>query len=97
VYGPDGNLYRSMSVPITTDESRSSERVKIRGYPRAMPVQVVTQTGRGGQKELAAELRLPVAGTDIVSRGLYGSWTVRGHLDYDEDSCTPPAPFVIRP
>lgn len=41
--------------------------------------------------------RLPVAGTHITQRGLYGEWSVVPYLEGDLEPCGPPASFTLVP
>jgi hypothetical protein len=41
--------------------------------------------------------RLPVAGTHITQRGLYGQWSVVPYLDGALEPCGPPASFTLVP
>jgi hypothetical protein len=41
--------------------------------------------------------RLPVAGTHITQRGLYGRWSVVPYLEGDLEPCGPPASFTLVP
>ena len=41
--------------------------------------------------------RLPVAGSHITGRSLYGRWRAEVHLDGDERRCTRPTRFIIQP
>ena len=43
------------------------------------------------------EARLPVAGTSIMTSGLYGRWKVVPHLDDGREACGRARSFVIRP
>ena len=41
--------------------------------------------------------RLPVAGTQITQRGLYGRWSVVPYLDGAEGPCGPAGSFTLGP
>jgi hypothetical protein len=52
---------------------------------------------RGRTLFAAASTSFPVAGTDIVSSGLYGRWRVEAYLDGAEQQCALPAWFTLNP
>ena len=96
VFTPGGNLYESISVPVTTDSSRAGQKQKVDGYPRAMAVQLLRSvSGNNGQQNLAASVRLPVGGTMISTNGLYGQWTAKAFVDGEPLSCSQTASFAI--
>jgi len=95
VYTPSGNLYQSISIPITNDPKRAGERHRIPGYPDLVPVQVLQSINHGGGKGMFATVTLPVAGTPIVSNSLYGRWTADALVEDEIAPCAQPAAFVI--
>jgi hypothetical protein len=96
VFTPDGQLYRSLVVPVTSRGAAGATRW-VAGYPRPMPQQRLTRVTRGRSTYAAASASLPVAGTDVVSSGLYGRWRVEAYVDGAEQSCARPAWFVLGP
>jgi len=54
------------------------------------------QGSRRGRGRLQASVRLPVAGTSIVTSSLYGQWTVVAHLDGSADPVSRPRSFTIK-
>jgi hypothetical protein len=40
---------------------------------------------------------LPVAGTSITRRSLFGEWRAEVHLDGNERACTRPTTFTLEP
>jgi hypothetical protein len=96
VFTPDGQLYRSLAVPVAKRGGPNLTR-SVAGYPRPLPQQTLTRAARGKDLFAAASATFPVAGTDIVSSGLYGGWRVEAYLDGAEQRCAPAAPFTLNP
>lgn len=96
VFTPDGQLYRAMPVPFT-DGTRAATVRKLPGYPRPVAEKVLTSTLRGKVEYSAVAVPFPVAGTDIVSAGIYGRWAVQAHVDGEESPCAAATPFVLIP
>jgi hypothetical protein len=96
VFTPDDQLYRSLAVPVASHERPGASR-SVKGYARPLPEQPLVQVVRGKGHFAAASTTLPVAGTDIVSAGLYGRWRVEAYLDEAEERCAPAAWFTLRP
>jgi len=95
VYTPQGNLYQSISVPITNDPKRAGEKHRVPGYPDLVPVQVLQSINHGGGRGMFATVTLPVAGTPIVSNSLYGRWRAEALVEDEIAPCAQPAMFVI--
>lgn len=93
---PDGHLYRSLTVPLA-ELSRASRDRSVPGYDRPIRETGVTRVLRGGKPFVTASVPFPVAGTDIVSSGLYGRWQVEARLDGAEQPCAPATSFVLQP
>jgi hypothetical protein len=53
--------------------------------------------GRAAPRPVAAAARLPVAGTQITQRGLYGLWSVVPYLEGGLEPCGPAASFTLAP
>jgi hypothetical protein len=96
VFTPDAQLYRSLSFPVADSRQASLTR-SVAGYPRPLPQQPLVRGARGRSLLLAASTAFPVAGTDIVSSGLYGRWRVEAYLDGAEQRCAPAAWFTLYP
>jgi len=95
LYTPSGNLYQSISIPITNDPKRAGERHRVPGYPDLVPVQVLQSINHGGGKGMFATVTLPVAGTSIVSNSLYGRWTAEALVEDEIAPCAQPTAFVV--
>jgi hypothetical protein len=95
IYTPQGHLYESITIPMTTNSRRSGERHRVPGYPDLVPVQVLQSIKRGGGQGVFAEVTLPVAGTSIVSNSLYGEWTAEAVVEDEGAACAQPMTFTI--
>jgi len=95
VYTPEGNLYQSITIPVTVDPKRSGEKHRVPGYPDLVPVQVLQNINHGGGQGSFATVTLPVAGTPIVSTSLYGTWRAEALVEDEIAPCAQPATFVI--
>ena len=96
VFTPDAQLYRSLAMPFASGGQADATR-SVDGYARPLPQQPLTQEARGRGLFAAASTTFPVAGTDIVSSGLYGRWRVEAYLDGAEQRCAPAAWFTLDP
>jgi hypothetical protein len=95
VYTPQGNLYETISIPITNNPARAGEKHRIAGYPDLVPLQVLTSINHGGGRGMYAKVTLPVAGTPIVSNSLYGTWKAEAIVEDEIAPCSLPAQFTI--
>jgi hypothetical protein len=91
---PRGHHYQTLSVPISGDTSLLGAQRHLEGYPFAVDVQVLEAIDATTS---SAGLRLPVAGTSIVTHGLYGRWTAQAYVDQTVEPCGPSAEFVLAP
>jgi hypothetical protein len=94
---PQGNLYESIAIPMTSDASKAGQSYRVPGYPDLIPVQVLQSINHGGGRGMFAKVTLPVAGTPIVSTSLYGKWTAMAVVDDEIAPCSTPAQFTIAP
>lgn len=94
LFTPDGQLYRSLEVPITAAD-RSAGWRKVAGYPRPMKERKLQRVLRGNSAFLAVSVAFPVGGTDIVANGLYGRWKVDARLDGLRSPCLKAATFTM--
>ena len=81
VLTPGGHLYQTLTAATAIPAPAGS------GSPsraRTVPGRVTT-------------VRLPVAGTHITQRGLYGRWSVVPYLEGDVEPCGPAASFTLVP
>ncbi len=79
---PGGQFYQSMAFPIVdggTQDGQAHPQRKVRGYPFPVTALVPAPSGRAGESEVS--IALPIGGTLITSRALYGAWTVVAALD----------------
>lgn len=95
VFTPTGNLYESLSIPITIDARRAGERHRVPSYPDLVPLQVLKRISHGNGNGFFAKVTLPVAGTPIVSNSLYGNWKADALVEEQTSACGTPALFTI--
>lgn len=91
-------------------ESRSSEPAEVRVYapgdrlykvlrvapsPSAMTARSSRALSRRGLSVLSAPM--PLVGTHVTSRSLYGEWRVEGWFAGAEEACSRPVDFVLEP
>ena len=94
---PDGFLYQSMAFPIAPAGRVAGHR-RIPDYPNPVSeLRVATETGADGLARNMVTVPFPVAGTTIVSSGLYGRWTVEARLDGARTPCTRGLTFTLTP
>jgi hypothetical protein len=94
IFTPDGHLYRSMAMPVAGRGQAARARA-VEGYARPVAERPLTQVTRGRGLFSAAATTFPVAGTDIVSSGLYGRWRVEAYVDGSEQRCAPASWFTL--
>lgn len=92
---PEGNLYQSISIPMTTDATKKGQKHFIPGYPDLVPIQILQPITHGFKNAVFATVTLPVAGTPIVSNSLYGKWTAMALVEDEVAPCSTPATFNI--
>jgi hypothetical protein len=103
VFTPGGHLYQSLPAPFSADGTSSRRgrlrprRVRVAGYPRPVAQKELTAGLWRGSRRHALSVRLPVAGTPIVSHSLYGRWTVAAFLDGGSSPCGRARPFQLVP
>jgi hypothetical protein len=95
VYTPTGGLYESLVIPMTTNRKRAGERHRVPGHPDLVPVQVLESVSNGQGQGMYVKVRLPIAGTPIVSNSLYGKWKAAALVEDELSSCGQPAEFTI--
>jgi hypothetical protein len=97
VFTPRGYLYQSLSVPFSSDERKKGQSAAVRGYPHAIPTQVVEPVTWNNGRSYRASVRLPVGGTTISTNSLYGSWSALAYIDGEKLPCSKAASFTINP
>ena len=97
VFGPDGNLHRRLLVPVTIDEPTRGGR-QLPGTARPVAEQRLEEIpAKGGATLYTTSVTYPVAATDIVSRGLYGQWTVHVETTHQHTVFTADGSFELNP
>ena len=95
LFTPQGNLYQSISIPMTSDAARAGQSHRVAGYPDLIPIQILQPINHGLGRGMMAKVTLPVAGTPIVSNSLYGTWTASAVVEDEVAPCSTPAQFTI--
>lgn len=100
---PRAHHFQTLEAPIVvvaSDLETTPQARSVSGYPHPVPVRFAAPQSGGG---LAASMIWPLAGTHVVSHGLYGEWTASASL-VDPSSPTgessavcPAAHFTIQP
>ncbi len=93
---PKGHHYQTLTAPIASAAAHAGATRRVEGFPRPLPVQVA-RAARGPAGETSVVQQLPVAGTPIVSSGLYGKWTASAFLDDATEPCGDSSSFFITP
>lgn len=97
LFTPAGDRYQSLRIPFTSDAGKKGKERKVKHYPYAIETQMLREIEIGKKKYAAAVVRLPVAGTSIMTSSLYGTWSASAHLDDDSEPCAAPATFTVTP
>lgn len=95
IANPNGHHYQTLVAPITGDPGLEGRLTKIPSYPNPIPAQLVSVSRTPGGEPGTATLRLPVAGTPILSNSLYGEWRYTARLDGEEIDCEGPTAFIL--
>ena len=100
VFTPKGHLYQEYVVPIAEEPVAGGSR-RVAGYPRPLkvyPIKEAVEAGgkRSPRQRKVVEYPFPVAGTLIVSNGLYGKWRLRAALDDADYRVCGPAYFYLQ-
>jgi hypothetical protein len=95
VFTPHGHLYQTLAVPFVAGTGGAPQARHVDGSARSVLEQRAVPAAAGA--DYRVEARLPVAGTLIVSEGLFGRWTVEPWLDEASTPCLAARPFVIDP
>lgn len=91
--GPQGFLYESRMVPLTSDTLKARTPKTLPNYRRPVKQNLVATSKSG--KEIEARIAFPVAATTIVTSSMYGTWRAEAYLDGSTAQCADPAVFTI--
>lgn len=93
---PAGHHYQTLTAPVTTTTKRTPTTRRVPGYPRPLPEKVLQPAVHAGLDDpLLLVLSLPVAGTPMISSGLYGDWQIEVLLDDQPMDCFNPSGFEL--
>lgn len=95
LHSPSGSLYQATAIPFTSDNSKSGKKRMLPGYPDAIPTAVLETRIFQQGNHLGVKLRVPVAGTNIVTSSLYGEWSAQAFIDGEAVACSPASKFRI--
>lgn len=95
IYTPQGNLYQSISIPMTSDATKAGQKHRVAGYPDLIPIQILQPITHGLGRGMMAKVTLPVAGTPIVNNSLYGTWSAAAVVEDEVAPCSTPVQFTI--
>jgi hypothetical protein len=84
-FGPQGYLYESRKVPLTSDAQQTSGTKHFPGYARPIARRLVKASKPGS--DLEASILLPVAATSIVTNAMYGTWRAEAYVDDAAEPC----------
>lgn len=93
-FTPGGYLYQSIAIPFTSDAGEKKPK-RLDGYPHPMPVRRLVDVSTATGRQLGVSVRLPVAGTSIVTNSLYGVWSAEAFVDGDPLRCSRAVTFVM--
>jgi hypothetical protein len=98
LFTPNGHRYQTLTAPITDSITKANSPTSVQGYPDPLPARLLLKgNSKRGVESQRATLRLPVAGTAILTSSLYGEWGVKVRLDQVEISCGELRSFTIPP
>lgn len=91
---PRGHLYQTLTTPISSQTTAVGGQRRLAGYPYPVDVEVLEPVSASVS---SASLRLPVAGTSIVTHGLFGTWTMEAFVDQEVERCGDSVTFRLVP
>jgi hypothetical protein len=94
---PSGYHYQSIAIPFSADAGKKGKERKLDGYPHPIPTQGLQEVTWKNGKQLGTSVRLPVAGTYVMTNSLYGTWTAEAFVDGEPLPCAQPLTFSIAP
>jgi hypothetical protein len=96
-FTPTGSLYQTIDIPFTSDAKKKGKEKSLDGYPHPIQFSLLKEITWSKGKYLGTSVRLPVAGTMIMSNGLYGGWRAEAYVDGEEVPCAKAVEFTINP
>jgi len=86
---PGGFLYQDLAMPFNWRRPGKGPRERLSDAV----MRAAARPGSAGGREVRA--RLPVAGTSITLKTLYGRWSVQAFLDDESRPCSPAVGFTL--
>lgn len=96
VMTPQNHLYQAIDVPVVDPSGEPGHRT-LPGYPFPVKEKKPVPSMPKGVAAMVVETSFPVGGTSIVSRGIYGRWSVSAFLDNGPQPLCTPVSFSIVP
>ena len=94
---PRGHSYQTLTAPVTSQAVRNGALRRVDGYPYGLTIQrMITPSLAADAAGNPVTFSLPVAGTAIVSNGLYGEWTAKAFTDNETEPCSTVS-FTLKP
>lgn len=87
IFTPRKHLYQSIAVPFSSDKGEKGKAHRVDGYPKPLPLTILSPISYQSRNYHGVSARLPLAGTTIVANSLYGEWTVATYVDGKSDAC----------
>lgn len=94
---PGGYLYQSTTIPFSADPKLKGKERKLDGYPHPLATQGLQEVTWKNGKQLGTSVRLPVAGTYVMTNSLYGTWSAEAFVDGEAMPCAQALEFTIIP
>ncbi|NOZ79558.1 MAG: hypothetical protein GXP48_10350 [Acidobacteria bacterium] len=96
VYTPRGHLYQTLNVPVAPQKGHTPMGSRrLAGYPYPVRIKAPQALKYNNVLYDSINVRLPVAGSSIVTSSLYGRWKVEIQMDGMRKPCPDPTYFFI--
>ena len=92
---PNGHLYQVLTAPVSSQPELGRTQIRVTGFPYPLEVAPLRTEKFESSVRSSTTLRLPVAGTPIVTHSLYGLWQVEVRMDGVAATCGGTARFIL--
>jgi hypothetical protein len=92
---PTGHLYQVLTAPVSSQPELGRTQIRVTGFPYPLEVAPLRVEKFESSVRSSTTLRLPVAGTPIVTHSLYGLWQVEVRMDGVATTCGGTARFIL--